>query len=131
ALVGGLVGSALACAGGRSIRVPGLVKVVESLVISPLVGFGIGFVLMLALLWACRNRSPYRLTRTFRRLQVASAGFMALSHGSNDAQKTMGIIAISLAAYSGGSAAAEQFAVPLWVMAACATAMAAGTMAGG
>src|SRR5205823_865948 len=64
-------------------------------------------------------------------LQVASAGFMAMSHGSNDAQKTMGIIAMSLAAYSGGSSAAEHFAIPLWVMAACATAMGAGTMAGG
>jgi inorganic phosphate transporter, PiT family len=67
----------------------------------------------------------------FRRLQIASAGFMAVSHGSNDAQKTMGIIAMSLALYSGGSQAAEHFHVPLWVMVACAAAMGAGTMAGG
>ena len=131
ALVGGLVGSAMAHSGGRAIRVPGLVKVVESLVISPLVGFGIGFVLMLALFWACRKRSPSRLSRSFRRLQIVSAGFMALSHGSNDAQKTMGIIAMSLAVYSGGSHAAEHFQVPIWVMMVCATAMGAGTMAGG
>ena len=131
ALIGGLVGSALAHSGARAIRVPGLLKVVESLIISPLVGFVIGFALMLALFWACRTRRPSMLSRTFRGLQVVSAGFMALSHGSNDAQKTMGIIAMSLAVYSGGSHMAEQFQVPVWVMMICATAMGAGTMAGG
>jgi PiT family inorganic phosphate transporter len=131
ALVGGLVGSALAHAGGRSIRSDGLIKVVESLVVSPLVGFGLGFILMVLISWVCRGMSPSRLSRTFRRLQVASAGFMALSHGSNDAQKTMGIIAMSLAVYSGGSRASQHFEVPLWVMLACAVAMGAGTMAGG
>jgi PiT family inorganic phosphate transporter len=131
ALVGGLVGSALAHAGGGAIHVPGLVKVVESLIISPLVGFGLAFVLMITLMWVCRKGNPSRLSRSFRHLQIASAGFMAVSHGSNDAQKTMGIIAMSLAVYSGGSHAAEHFDVPVWVMAACATAMGAGTMAGG
>jgi PiT family inorganic phosphate transporter len=131
ALVGGLVGSALAHAGGRSIRPDGLIRVVESLVVSPLVGFAIGFILMVLILWACRGGSPSRLSRIFRRLQIASAGLMALSHGSNDAQKTMGIIAMSLALYSGGSNAAAYFHVPLWVMVACAVAMGAGTMAGG
>ena len=131
ALVGGLVGSALAHAGGSAIHVPGLIKVVQSLIISPLVGFAIAFALMLALLWICRKSNPSRLTRTFRHLQIASAGFMAVSHGSNDAQKTMGIIAMSLAVYSGGSHAAEHFEVPVWVMAVCAIAMGAGTMAGG
>ena len=131
ALVGGLVGSALAHAGGRSIRFDGLIKVIESLVVSPLVGFALGFVLMVAIVWACRGRSPARLSWAFRRLQIASAGFMALSHGSNDAQKTMGIIAMSLALYSGDSQAGAHFHVPLWVMVACAVAMGAGTMAGG
>ena len=131
ALVGGLVGSALAHAGGRSIRLGGLIKVIESLVVSPLVGFALGFVLMVAIVWACRGRSPSRLSSAFRRLQIASAGFMALSHGSNDAQKTMGIIAMSLALYSGDSQADAHFHVPLWVMVACAVAMGAGTMAGG
>jgi inorganic phosphate transporter, PiT family len=131
ALVGGLVGSALAHAGGRSIRFEGLFKVIESLVVSPLVGFALGFVLMVAIVWACRGRSPSRLSWAFRRLQVASAGFMALSHGSNDAQKTMGIIAMSLALYSGDSEAGAHFHVPVWVMVACAVAMGAGTMAGG
>jgi inorganic phosphate transporter, PiT family len=131
ALVGGLVGSAMAHAGGRSIRIEGLIKVVESLVVSPLVGFVLGFVLMVAIVWAGRGRSPSRMSLTFRRLQIASAGFMALSHGSNDAQKTMGIIAMSLALYSGGSQAEAHFLVPIWVMVACAIAMGAGTMAGG
>ncbi len=99
--------------------------------ISPLVGFGMGFVLMLGLFWICRKRRPSRLSPMFRRLQVVSAGFMALSHGSNDAQKTMGIIAMSLSVYSGGSHTAEHFQVPIWVMVVCAMAMGAGTMAGG
>jgi PiT family inorganic phosphate transporter len=131
ALVGGLVGSATAHAGVGSIRYGGLIKVIESLIISPLIGFAIGFVLMVAIAWACRGRSPFRVSRAFRNLQIVSSGFMALSHGSNDAQKTMGIIAMSLALYSGGSRAAAHFEVPLWVMVACATAMGAGTMAGG
>jgi PiT family inorganic phosphate transporter len=88
-------------------------------------------VLMVAIVWACKGRSPSRLSRTFRRLQIASAGFMAVSHGSNDAQKTMGIIAMSLALYAGESQAGAHFHVPLWVMVACAAAMGAGTMAGG
>jgi PiT family inorganic phosphate transporter len=131
ALVGGLVGSALAHAGGRSIQSDGLIKVIESLVVSPLIGFGIGFLLMLLIFWVCRGMSPTRLSRAFRRLQVASAAFMAVSHGSNDAQKTMGIIAMSLALYTGGSDAAAHFRVPIWVMVACAAAMGFGTMAGG
>jgi inorganic phosphate transporter, PiT family len=131
ALVGGLVGSALAHAGVPSIRFDGLIKVIESLVVSPLVGFALGFVLMVAIVWACRGRSPARLSWAFRRLQIASAGFMALSHGSNDAQKTMGVIAMSLALYSGDSQAGAHFHIPLWVMVACAGAMGAGTMAGG
>jgi inorganic phosphate transporter, PiT family len=131
ALVGGLVGSALAHAGVSSIRSEGLITVVESLVVSPLVGFALGFVLMVAIVWVCRGRSPSRLSSVFRRLQIASAGFMALSHGSNDAQKTMGIIAMSLALYSGETQAGAHFQVPLWVMVACAVAMGAGTMAGG
>ncbi len=131
ALVGGLVGSTLAHAGPRAIRAEGLLKVVESLVLSPLVGFGIGFAMMIALLWICRRARPTRLARTFRRLQMLSAGFMAVSHGSNDAQKTMGIIALSLAAYGGTSQGAGQFIIPAWVIIVCAVAMGLGTMAGG
>jgi PiT family inorganic phosphate transporter len=131
ALVGGLVGSATAHAGGGSIHVPGLLTVIESLVVSPIVGLAIGFAVMIALFWICRRGRPQRLNGAFRRLQVISAGFMALSHGSNDAQKTMGIIAMSLAVYHGGSHAADHFEVPIWVMVCCAVAMGAGTMSGG
>jgi PiT family inorganic phosphate transporter len=131
ALVGGLVGAALAHSGPRAIRVGGLLKVVESLVVSPLVGFAIGFAIMIALLWICRRGRPSRLARIFRRLQMVSAGFMAVSHGSNDAQKTMGIIALSLAAYGGASEGAGRFVIPAWVIILCAVAMGLGTMAGG
>ncbi|MFO0892792.1 MAG: inorganic phosphate transporter [Isosphaeraceae bacterium] len=131
ALVGGLVGSAAAHAGWDAIRLDGLTKVVESLVVSPFVGFAIGFACMIAIFWLARGGNPSHLSWYFRRLQILSSGLMALSHGSNDAQKTMGIIAMSLAVYSGGSQAASSFHVPLWVMLACAIAMSLGTLGGG
>jgi PiT family inorganic phosphate transporter len=131
ALVGGLVGAALARAGGRAIQVPGLLKIVQSLIVSPLIGFAIAFVLMIVILWACRRGRPARLSRTFRRLQILSAGFMAVSHGSNDAQKTMGIITMSLGASGALGAETGRFAVPTWVILACAATMGLGTMAGG
>jgi len=132
ALVGGLVGAAVAHAGPRAVQVEGLKKVVKSLIVSPLVGFWIAFVVMITIFWISRHIKPAKLSRIFRRLQMVSAGFMALSHGSNDAQKTMGIITMSLVAYgavTGG--AGGKFHVPLWVVLCCATAMAAGTAAGG
>jgi PiT family inorganic phosphate transporter len=131
ALVGGVVGAALSHSGTGAVRVDGLLRVVKSLIVSPLVGFGLGFLVMIAIFWICRRANPARLSRAFRHLQVVSAGFMALSHGSNDAQKTMGIIAMSLAVYAGGSNGADSFHVPTWVILACAAAMGAGTMAGG
>ena len=132
ALVGGLVGAGVARAGTGAVQVPGLLKIVKSLIISPIVGFFAAFVVMIAIFWICRRSRPARLSRIFRRLQILSAGFMALSHGSNDAQKTMGIITMSLVAYgtlTGGPAG--KFHVPLWVKLACAVAMALGTAAGG
>jgi inorganic phosphate transporter, PiT family len=131
ALVGGLVGAALAKSGARAIQLDGLLKVVESLLLSPLVGFALGFIMMIAILWLCRRGRPARLARLFRRLQVISAAFMALSHGSNDAQKTMGIITMSLVAYGSIGAQGGRFVVPLWVILSCALAMGLGTMAGG
>jgi PiT family inorganic phosphate transporter len=131
ALVGGLVGAALARAGLPAIQFDGLLTVIESLVASPLVGFLIGFVTMIAIFWICRRGSPTRLNRVFRRLQIVSAAFMAISHGSNDAQKTMGIITMSLLAYRHSRLEHGGFVVPLWVIVECATAMGLGTMAGG
>lgn len=131
ALIGGLVGSALAKDGARVVKAEGLVKVVKSLVLSPLVGFSIAFVTMIAIFWLVRRVRPSRVNSAFRKLQMVSAGFMALSHGSNDAQKTMGIITMSLASYGAVSAQEGKFHVPFWVVFACALAMALGTAAGG
>ncbi len=132
AMVGGMIGASMAHAGTRSIHGEGVMKVVESLVISPIIGLFLGFAAMLAIYWTCRRVHPSRLDRVFRKLQVASSALMALSHGSNDAQKTMGIIAMALANHAGSSGARRgDFEVPTWVIAACALAMAAGTMTGG
>jgi PiT family inorganic phosphate transporter len=132
ALVGGLVGAAVAHAGPKAVQVKGVEKVVKSLVVSPLVGFWVAFVVMITILWIVRRARPAKLTRIFRKLQMLSAGFMAFSHGSNDAQKTMGIITMSLVAYGSVKVGADgKFPVPLWVVLACAAAMAAGTAAGG
>jgi inorganic phosphate transporter, PiT family len=131
ALVGGLVGAASAHSGTGAIQLDGLLKIVKSLVVSPIVGFGFGFLLMIVIVWACRRGRPARLSRLFRRLQIVSAGFMAVSHGSNDAQKTMGIITMSLGAYGALPGGSSGFTVPTWVILSCALAMGLGTMAGG
>lgn len=131
ALVGGLVGAALAKAGTEAVKVEGVTKVVKSLIISPLVGFSIAFALMILIYWIARRGRPNKLNALFRRLQMVSAGFMALSHGSNDAQKTMGIITMSLVAYGSIQATDGSFPVPMWVSLSCAAAMGLGTAAGG
>jgi PiT family inorganic phosphate transporter len=131
ALVGGLVGSGIARAHLAAVQSEGLLKIVKSLIVSPLVGFVIAFIMMIAILWIGRRGRPAQMNRIFRKLQMVSAGFMALSHGSNDAQKTMGIITMSLVAYGAIPGGHEKFDVPFWVVLACATAMAAGTAAGG
>jgi PiT family inorganic phosphate transporter len=131
ALVGGLVGAGIAHAGTKAVQIAGLTKVVKSLIVSPIVGFFAAFVVMILILWIVHHARPARLTRVFRRLQMLSAGMMAFSHGSNDAQKTMGIITMSLVAYGAVKGGPSGFDVPLWVKMACATAMALGTAAGG
>ncbi len=131
ALVGGLVGAGIARASRSAVQGAGLVRIIEGLIVSPLVGFIIAFLVMIAIFWIARRARPARMNRAFRRLQMVSAGLMAVAHGSNDAQKTMGIITMSLVAYGAIPGGHEKFAVPLWVVIACATAMAAGTAAGG
>ncbi len=132
ALVGGLVGAGIARTHHvEAVQGAGLAKIVKSLVVSPLVGFAISFAVMIAIYWIARRGHPAVLNRLFRRLQMLSASLMALSHGSNDAQKTMGIITMSLVAYGAIPGGQEKFAVPFWVVAVCAFAMAAGTAAGG
>ncbi len=129
ALVGGLVGAGVAHGGTRALKVEGLLKVVKALVVSPLIGFAIAFALMILIMWLVRRARPDRVHLAFRKLQLVSAGFMALSHGSNDAQKTMGIVTMSLVAY--GFLPKEGFSIPLWVIGSCALAMALGTASGG
>ena len=128
ALIGGLVGAALFAFGPASVHVDGLTKTVIALVTSPLAGFGAAFLLMRGLLRVVRDR-PYTPTmRGFRRLQIVSAAFMAFSHGSNDAQKTMGVVTLALIS---GHLLPGTAAVPLWVILSSAAAMALGTAVGG
>jgi inorganic phosphate transporter, PiT family len=135
ALVFSLVGAAVASSGWDAVLWPGVEKVLQGLVLSPVLGFLGAFLLMLFLLNLFARALPRTVTGIFGRLQILSAAWMAFAHGSNDAQKTMGIITMALAAYpptaalfglSGGS-----WSVPLWVVAVAATAMGLGTAVGG
>jgi inorganic phosphate transporter, PiT family len=128
ALIGGLLGATVIAAGTEALNVPGIVnKVLIPLVSSPVIGFLGAFGLMVALFWIFRNAARRPLARRFRRLQVFSAGFMAFSHGSNDAQKTMGIITLAL--FSAGVIPTND--VPWEVIVVSATAISLGTAAGG
>jgi PiT family inorganic phosphate transporter len=128
ALIGGLIGAAIAAVGVTSLNLKGIYdKVIFPLVASPILGVVIGFALMVALLNMFRRAHPKRINDRFRRLQLVSAAFMAFSHGSNDAQKTMGIVTLALVA---GGIIPEPV-VPLWVILLAATAMSLGTAAGG
>lgn len=130
ALIGGVVGSAIAAEGFDIVQWGGIVdKVVIPSLAAPIVGIMAGGGITLGLLWIVRRRAPGGVNRIFRRLQVVSAGFVAFTHGTNDAQKTMGIIALALVA--AGRLPTEGFEIPLWVIVSAATAMAAGTYAGG
>jgi inorganic phosphate transporter, PiT family len=128
ALIGGLVGAGTARAGLGAIIWPGLGKTSAAIVVSPFVGFLIALALVLAVSWAFGQQTPYAIDRTFRVWQFASASLYSLGHGGNDAQKTMGIIAVLL--YSQGHLGSK-FHVPLWVVLACQAAMGLGTLAGG
>ena len=128
ALIGGLIGAAIAASGVSSLNGPGIMeKVIVPLVASPILGVVIGFGLMVLLLNVFRRAHPKRINDRFRRLQVISAAYMAFSHGSNDAQKTMGIITLALVT---GGILAEPV-VPLWVILLAASAISLGTAAGG
>lgn len=130
ALVGGLVGAAWIHGGRNSIKWAGVLdKVVLPLVLSPLAGFIIGFIVMAAIFLFFANAQAAKTGRVFRGLQIVSSAIMSFAHGSNDAQKSMGIIALALTTLSGH--AMSKAPVPLWVKLACAVAMAAGTSMGG
>jgi PiT family inorganic phosphate transporter len=130
ALIGGMIGSASAAQGFDVVKWRGLYeKVLIPSLAAPFLGVLGAAAIMLALLWIIRRRSPGVVNRVFRRLQLVSGGFVAFTHGTNDAQKTMGIITLALVA--SGHVDADNFHVPLWVILCAALAMAAGTYAGG
>jgi PiT family inorganic phosphate transporter len=140
ALIGGLAGAVVAHAGVSAFNWGALVKkVLVPLVLSPTIGFVIAFILMVALAWVLRGVKPSFVQRGSRKLQLLSAMAMAFSHGSNDAQKSMGIITLALLSWmAAGSVGVPEWAlpkadghVPLWVVLVCAFAIAAGTAAGG
>ena len=128
ALIGGFVGAAVAKAGFGALLLPGLLKILRFIVLAPVLGLALGFTLMVATLWTFRRFRPSRVDSLFRRLQLLSAASYSLGHGTNDAQKTMGIIAILLV--SSGYLGPE-FYVPVWVILAAHAAIGLGTMAGG
>jgi PiT family inorganic phosphate transporter len=126
ALIGGLVGATLAAAG--TVKWAGILdKVVIPMIVSPLVGFTLAFLLMTVIMWSFRRANPGRVNRGFRIAQTFSAAAMALGHGLQDAQKTMGVITLALVV--GG--VQSTFYVQWWVIVLSATALAAGTYAGG
>ena len=130
ALIGGMLGSAIAASGFGVVKWAGLKdKVLIPSLAAPVLGAAGAAALMVGITWLIYRRSPSRVNRTFRRLQLVSGGFVAFTHGTNDAQKTMGIIALALV--TTGHLPADEFEVPLWVIASAATAMALGTYAGG
>jgi PiT family inorganic phosphate transporter len=129
ALIGGVSGAALAAVGGEVMKWDGLVeKVLIPSLVAPVAGVVGAATLMLVILWVIRSRSPGTVNRVFRRLQIVSAGFVAFTHGTNDAQKTMGIITLALIASGELGADADP---PLWVIVSAAAAMGLGTYAGG
>jgi PiT family inorganic phosphate transporter len=127
ALIGGLVGSAIAQAGLPVIKWVGLVTVLVALVVSPFLGLVVGYAAMWLLKHLIANVPYSKVNRVFGKLQILSSGLVALSHGTNDAQKVMGIITLAL--FSGGYISTMD--VPLWVITACATMIALGTATGG
>jgi len=128
ALIGGLVGAGVAKAGVGAIVWGGLAKTSAAIVLSPLSGFLLALLIFLVATWLFARSTPYSVDRLFRSLQFISASLYSLGHGGNDAQKTMGIIAVLL--YSQGYLGGE-FHVPYWVMLSCYAAMGLGTLVGG
>jgi len=128
ALIGGLLGSGIVKAGSAAVVWAGVVKTASAIVLSPAIGLVLAMALVLFTAWGFRRFTPIAADRSFRRLQFISASLYSLGHGGNDAQKTMGIIAVLL--YSQGMPQGE-FHVPLWVVLSCHVAMGLGTLFGG
>jgi PiT family inorganic phosphate transporter len=127
ALIGSLIGAAIAFKGVGILKINGILVILLGLVLSPVLGALLSFIIIKLIRAFFRNKQPSKVKRSFRPLQLFSAAFMAFSHGASDAQKAMGIIAMALLA--GGYY--TEFTVPFWVMISCGLAMALGTAAGG
>jgi PiT family inorganic phosphate transporter len=127
ALIGGMIGATLAKAGTGPLLAPGIVKTATFIFVSPLLGMTLGALLMIAVSWACLRAPPRRVDRWFRRLQLVSSALYSIGHGSNDAQKTMGIIWLLLIA----AGVTGRDHLPLWVIVSCYIAIALGTLFGG
>jgi PiT family inorganic phosphate transporter len=127
ALIGGYAGAAVAKAGLGALILSGWTKTLIYIVLAPLIGLGLGFALSVAIFWIFRRWTPFRVDKVFRRLQLLSAAAYSLGHGTNDAQKTMGIIAgvLVTAGYL------KTFSIPVWVILAAHGAIALGTLSGG
>jgi PiT family inorganic phosphate transporter len=128
ALIGGLIGAGLAKGGVGAVQWAGVGKTAAGIVVSPALGFVLALVLVLAVSWAFVKARPARADSVFRKLQFCSAALFSLGHGGNDAQKTMGVIAVLLFARG---LTGPQFHVPLWVVLSCQAALALGTLFGG
>ena len=129
ALIGGMVGAAVAKAGTGSLVAAGLIKTIVFIVVSPLLGFVLGSLMMLIVSWLFVKSTPRKVDKWFRRLQLVSASMFSLGHGGNDAQKTMGIIWMLL--ISAGYSSAADKAPPIWVVLSCYAAIGFGTLFGG
>ncbi|HEY5996319.1 MAG TPA: inorganic phosphate transporter [Candidatus Deferrimicrobiaceae bacterium] len=127
AIIGGIIGAVIAARGTDVLKWGGITKILAAIVISPLLGTIVAFLIMVGIFWAFRGSHPSPLNRGFRKLQILSAAFMAFSHGSNDAQKSMGVITMALVSFG----ALGTFAIPIWVVLSCAASMALGTAMGG
>ncbi len=129
ALIGGIVGAVMAKTGASGLVGSGIAKTVAFIFVSPLLGYVLGSLMLVAVAWIFRRATPSRVDRWFRRLQLVSAGAYSLGHGGNDAQKTIGIIWLLLIAT--GYASAGDASPPVWTIVSCYVAIAAGTMFGG
>lgn len=127
AIIGGLIGAGIANAGLGALQMAGVKKIILALIFSPIIGMGLGFLTMTVLYWFFKDKSPGKVNNGFRRMQILSAALLAFNHGSNDAQKSMGIITLALVA----AGMQTSIDVALWVKLSCAIAIALGTTAGG
>jgi PiT family inorganic phosphate transporter len=134
ALAGGMIGATLPSLGARGLIASGILKIVAFIVLSPIIGMILGSTVMVLTAWIVRRNTPARVDRWFRRLQLVSAAIFSYSHGTNDAQKVMGIITVILYGTIWADRAAltpGHFPVPFWVVLACHAAIGLGTMFGG